>query len=41
VERRAAHVVLMGKHNGKRPLGGYRRRWEDIALDLQEIGWRG
>jgi hypothetical protein len=25
---------------GKRPLGGHRRRWEDnIKMDLREIGW--
>ena len=29
----------MGKPEGKRPLGGPRRRWEDnIKLDLQEMG---
>ena len=29
----------MGKPEGKRPLGRYRRRWEDnITLDLQEVG---
>ena len=31
----------MGKPEGKRPLGGSRRRWEDnIKMDLQEIGCR-
>jgi hypothetical protein len=29
-----------GKHEGKRPLGRLRHRWEDIAkMDLQEEGW--
>jgi len=29
----------VGKPEGKRPLGRYRRRWEDnITLDLQEVG---
>jgi hypothetical protein len=33
--------VLMGKPEGKRPLGRPRRRWEDgIRMDLREIGWR-
>ena len=31
--------VLVGKPEGKRPLGQPRRRWEDnIKLDLQEVG---
>jgi hypothetical protein len=30
----------VGKPEGKRPLGRYRRRWEDnIKIDLKEIGW--
>ena len=30
----------MGKPEGKRPLGGPRRRWEDnIKMDLQEVEW--
>jgi hypothetical protein len=34
--------VLMGRPEGKRPLGKPRRRWEDgIRLDLREIGWGG
>jgi hypothetical protein len=32
--------VLMGKPEGKRPLGRPRCRWEDgIRMDLREIGW--
>jgi hypothetical protein len=32
--------VLMGKPEGKRPLGQPRRRWEyGIRMDLREIGW--
>jgi hypothetical protein len=32
--------VLMGKSEGKRPLGRLRRRWEDgIRMHLREIGW--
>ena len=33
------HRVLVGKSEGKRPLGRPRRRWEDnIRLDPQEVG---
>ena len=36
------HRVLVGKPEGKRPLGRPRRRWEDnIKMDLQEVGCRG
>ena len=38
-ERRDVHKVLVGKPEGKRPLGRPRRRWEDnIKKDLQEVG---
>jgi hypothetical protein len=31
---------LVGKPEGKRPLGRPRRRWvENIKIDLREIGW--
>ena len=34
--------VLVGKPEGKRPLGRPRRRWEDnIRMDLQEVGCGG
>ena len=33
------HRVLVGKPEGKRPLGRPKRRWEDnIKMDLQEMG---
>jgi hypothetical protein len=33
---------LVGKPEGKRPLGRPRRRWVDnIKMDLREIGWDG
>jgi hypothetical protein len=36
------YKVLVGKHEGKRPLGRPRRRWEDgIRMDLREIGLGG
>jgi hypothetical protein len=38
--RRGAYTVLMGKPEGRRPLGRSRRRWEDIKMDLREVGWR-
>jgi hypothetical protein len=39
-EERNVYKVLMGKPEGKRPLGRPRRRWEDgIRMDLREIGW--
>ena len=38
---RGVHRVVVGKPEGKRPLGRPRRRWEDnIKMDLQEGGWR-
>jgi hypothetical protein len=34
--------VLVGKPEGRRPLGRFRRRWEDnIKIDLQEVGCEG
>jgi len=41
-ERRDVYRVLVGKPEGKRPLGRLRRRWEDnIKMELQEVGCRG
>ena len=38
-EGRVVHRVLVGKPEGKRPLGRPRCRWEDnIKMDLQEVG---
>ena len=38
-EGRGVHRVLVGKPEGKRPLGRHRRRCEDnIKMDLQEVG---
>ena len=38
-ERKAMRRVLVGKPEGKRPLGRPRRRWEDnIEMDFQEVG---
>jgi hypothetical protein len=36
-ERRGAYRALVGKPEGRRPLGRPRRRWEDnIKMDLRE-----
>jgi hypothetical protein len=41
-EKSNAYRILMGKPEGKRPLGRPRRRWaEIIKMDLREIGWDG
>ena len=38
-EGRGVHRVMVGKPEGKRPLGRPRCRWEDnIKMDLQEVG---
>jgi hypothetical protein len=39
-EKKNAYRILVGKPEGKRPLGKPRRRWVDnIKMDLREIGW--
>jgi len=41
-EGRGVHRVLVGKPEGKRPLGRPRRRWEDnITMGLWEVGGGG
>jgi len=45
-EERRVYRVLVGKPEGKRPLGRPRRRRVDIRMDLQEVGcgymeWNG
>jgi len=41
-EERGVHRVLVGKPEGKRPLGRPRRRWENNTnMDLQEVGCGG
>jgi hypothetical protein len=40
--KRNAYRILVGKPEGKRPLGRPRYRWEDnIKMDLRGIGWGG
>jgi hypothetical protein len=37
-----AYRILVGRPEGRRPLGRPRRRWEDnIKMALQEVGWGG
>jgi hypothetical protein len=41
-EKSSAYRILLGKPEGKRPLGRPRSRWEDnINMELREIGWGG
>jgi hypothetical protein len=40
-EERNVYKALMGKLEGRRPLGRPRHRWGDgIRMDLRDIGWR-
>jgi hypothetical protein len=39
-EKSGAYRILVGRPEGRRPLGRHRRRWEDnIIMDLQDVGW--
>jgi hypothetical protein len=41
-EKGNAYRILVGKPEGKRPLGRPRPRWvNNIKMDLREIGWDG
>jgi hypothetical protein len=41
-EERGEYRILVGRPEGRRPLGRPRRRWEDnIKTDLREVGWGG
>jgi hypothetical protein len=41
-EKRNAYRILVGKPEGKKPLGRPRRRWEgNIKMYLRGIGWGG
>jgi len=40
-DTRVAYRVLVGRRDGRRPLGRCGRRWDDnIKMNLQEVGWR-
>jgi hypothetical protein len=39
-DKKSAYRVLMGRPEGKRPLGRPGRRWENnIKINFQEVGW--
>jgi hypothetical protein len=39
-DRSGVHGVLVGKPEGKRPVGRHRRRWDvNIKVGVQEVGW--
>jgi hypothetical protein len=38
-EGRGVYRILVGRPEGRRPLGRPRHRWEDIKMDLQKVGW--
>jgi hypothetical protein len=41
-EKRGAYRILVGRPEGRRPLGRPRRRWEDnIKMDFREARWVG
>jgi hypothetical protein len=41
-EKKNAYRILVGKPEGKRPLGGSIRRWVgSIKMDLRDIEWAG
>jgi hypothetical protein len=41
-EERSVYRVLVGRPEGKRPLGRHRRRWDDnIQVDFREMGSMG
>jgi hypothetical protein len=41
-DRRGAYRVLVGRAEGKRPLGRPRSKWElHIVMNLQEVKWKG
>jgi hypothetical protein len=41
-ETRNVYKILVGKPEGKRPLGRPRSRWQDdVSVDLREMEWEG
>jgi hypothetical protein len=36
-EKRGAYRILVGRPEGRRPLGRPRRRWENIKMNFQEV----
>jgi hypothetical protein len=40
LEKKCAYRILVGRPEGRRPLGRPRRRWDDnIKMDVQDVGW--
>jgi hypothetical protein len=40
-DKRGAYRVLVRRPEGKRPIGGPRRKWKvNIKIDLQDVGFR-
>jgi hypothetical protein len=40
VDRRGAYRILVGRPEGRKPLGRPTRRWDDNSkMDLQEVEW--
>jgi hypothetical protein len=37
--QRGAYRILVGRNEGRRPLGRPRRRWGSIKIGLEEVGW--
>jgi hypothetical protein len=41
-EKRDAYMILLGKPEGRRPIGRCSSRWDDnTKIDVREIGWGG
>jgi hypothetical protein len=41
-EKRGSYRILVGRPEGRRPLGRPRRRWEyNIKMNIREVGWVG
>jgi hypothetical protein len=41
-KKTGVYRILVGRPEGRRPLGRPRSRWEDnIKMDLQDVGWMG
>jgi hypothetical protein len=38
-EERGTYRILVGRPEGRRPLGRLRHRWDNIKMDLQDVGW--
>jgi hypothetical protein len=39
-DRKGAYKVLVGKLEGKRPLGRFKSKWKGIIMAPFEVGWR-